>query len=77
MGIASFYPRMRSFYTSQYRIDTSDDEYGCDGECYLSCHSGCSYVNITGGQGAAMPIRPVIGNEDENEVNHILFIRLL
>ena len=38
------------FYTSQYQIDTSDDEYGCDGECYLSCHSGCSYVNITGGR---------------------------
>lgn len=52
------------FYTSQYRIDTWDDEYGCDGECYLSCHSGCSYVNVTGGHGAAMPIRPVIGNED-------------
>ena len=37
------------FYTSQYRIDTSDGEYECDGECYLSCHSGSSYVNVTGG----------------------------
>ena len=52
------------YLTSLYRIDTSDSEYGCDGACFLACHGNCGYVIVACRGGAALPIRPVTGNED-------------